>query len=63
MGTPGPDSLGTFSIEAELWKRLGLHLSDLEARPWREVEDYFTYLELIAREEQMAARRANGPRR
>lgn len=63
MGTQGPESLSTFSLEAELWKRLGLHLADLEHRPWREVEDYFTYLELITREEQIAARRANGSRR
>jgi hypothetical protein len=58
MGTAGPESLGTFSLEAQLWQRLGLHLADLEGRPWREVEDYFTYIELIVREEQAQARRA-----
>jgi hypothetical protein len=64
MGSQGPPSLSMFCLEAELWKRLGLHLSDLESRPWREVEDYFTYLELITREEQAQARRSShGARR
>lgn len=62
MGTSGPSSLGTFALEAQLWQRLGLHLADLDARPWREVEDYLLYLQLIDREEQAQRARAGAGR-
>lgn len=54
MGTPGPPSLGTFLLERELWKQLGLRREDLVERPRREVEDYLLFIELICREERKA---------
>jgi hypothetical protein len=50
-------------LEQQLWQRLGIHLADLETRPWREVEEYLLYIELIVSEEQAqqaAARRSRG---
>jgi hypothetical protein len=46
-----------------MWQRLGLRRQDLETRPWREVEDYLLYIQLITREEQAQQRRANSGRR
>lgn len=60
MGTAGPPSLASFSLEQQLWQRLGLHARDLEDRPWREVEDYLLFIQLIVREEQAQARRSAG---
>lgn len=59
MGSAGPPSLGRFSLEHQLWTRLGLRREDLARRPWREVEEYITYIELIVREEQAQARRGS----
>lgn len=63
MGTEGPESLSTFWAEQQLWQRLGLRRQDLETRPWREVEDYLLYIQLITREEQAQQRRANSGQR
>jgi hypothetical protein len=63
MGTEGPPSLSTFWLEQQMWQRLGLRRQDLETRPWREVEDYLLYIQLITREEQAQQRRANSGRR
>lgn len=38
-----------------MWKHLGLRREDLINRPWREVEDYMLYIEMIAREEAVKA--------
>jgi hypothetical protein len=56
--------MGTFLVERELWKQLGLRREDLIDRPQREVEDYLLYIELICREERKAqkARAAHGTR-
>lgn len=62
MGSGGPPSWGSFTLEIALWQRMGLHLADLESRPWREVEDYLVYLQLIDREEAEAQARAEARR-
>jgi hypothetical protein len=55
----GPPSLVKFSIEHQLWERLGQRLDPrpLYERPWREVEDYILYVQLICREEDAQRRR------
>lgn len=63
MGTEGPPSLATFSLEQQLWQRLGRHVEDFDARPWREFDDYLLYIQLIARQEQAQARRSHGAAR
>lgn len=63
MGTPGPPSLGTFWLRQQFWKRLGLRLEDLDGLPWREVEDYILYIQLICREEEAKNRQANAKKR
>lgn len=62
MGTQGPPSLSVFWTEAQLWQRLGLRREDLLQRPWREVDDYLLFIQLIAREEAEQQRRANARR-
>ena len=62
MGSSGPPSWSSFTLEVALWQRMGLHLADLECRPWREVEDYLLYLQLIDREDAAAQARAGAGR-
>jgi hypothetical protein len=40
-----------------------MSLEQLDELPWREVEDYLTYIQLTNREEEAAQRRANSGRR
>lgn len=61
-GTGGPPSLEKFALEKALWQHLGLHWDDLAGRPWREVEDYVLYLQLITREEQAAQQQGQAGR-
>lgn len=62
MGSGGPPSWSSFTLEVALWQRMGLHLADLESRPWREAEDYLFYLQLIDREEAAQRARAGAVR-
>ena len=59
MGTPGPEVLQDFLIEREFWKELGLTREALRDRPWREVQHYALIIQLIRREENARAARAN----
>lgn len=59
MGTSdAPPTLVTFWLRQQLWKRAGLKLEDLDSLPWREVEDYILYIQLICREEEAQQRKA-----
>lgn len=46
----GHPILSQFSREKAYWEWLGLRREDLANRPWREVEEYTTVIELILRE-------------
>lgn len=47
-------------METQFWKRLGLRSMDLDAMPWRQVEHYSTYIELLLRKEATENRQAGG---
>lgn len=63
-GTSGPPSLNKFALEQQFWQRLGHHLDSrpLSERPWREVEDYVLFVQLICREEEAERRRRDSGR-
>ena len=42
-------------LRRELWQQLGMHPEDLDLMPWREAEEFITYLELSKRQEQAPA--------
>lgn len=62
MGTQGPPSLHEFWLRKELKAQLGMSLDEFQALPWRTAEEYVTYLQLIAREENEQRRRQNARR-
>lgn len=62
MGTQGPPSLHEFWLRKELWSQLGMRLEDFYALPWRTAEEYITYMQMIAREENEQRRRQNARR-
>jgi hypothetical protein len=63
MGTPGPEELGEFLIQQEMWQRFGATSRDLENWPRRKVDDYALIIQLIRREEAARARRPRLPGR
>ena len=57
QGKARTPSLVQFARREKFWTRLGLRLEDLERMPYKEVEDYETIIELMAREEKAEANR------
>lgn len=62
MGTPGPKSLGVFWLRKALHTHLGMSLDEFRQLPWQEAEDTIFFIQMINREEQERARRANSGR-
>jgi len=58
-GSPSspPLSLVKYTREQVLWQNLGLRLTDLDARPWQEVEDYWLIMSEIENARQAQSRR------
>lgn len=52
MKTEGPPSFQAFLLERAFWTEMGLRREDLENRPYREVADYITYLNMVLRDRQ-----------
>ena len=59
-GGPAPDSLMDFAMEVQFWERLGLRAEDLDRMPWRKVQEYSTYIELLLQKEQLERRKNGG---
>lgn len=47
-------------METQFWKRLGLRKADLDAMPWKQVQHYTTYIELLLRKEAAENRKTGG---
>lgn len=60
QGQPGPPLLQRFRLAAELWRRLGMRLADLDSLPWREADALVTIIELACREEAAAQHQSQG---
>lgn len=47
-------------MEAQFWKRLGLRAKDLDELPWKQVQEYSTYIELLLKKEQLDDKKRSG---
>lgn len=56
-GSGGPPVLGRFSLEQQIYKRLGQTWDQFKQRPYQEVQDYLLIIQLICREEEAQNRR------
>jgi hypothetical protein len=41
------------AMEMQFWERLGLRARDLDEMPWKQVQEYATYIELLLRKEEL----------
>lgn len=47
-------------MEVQFWERLGLRPADLDEMPWRKVQEYSTYIELLLQKEEMDRKKQGG---
>ncbi len=47
-------------MEAQFWKRLGLTAEAVDRMPWKKVQQYTTYIDLLIRREELEAKKQGG---